>query len=81
MLILTRKKDESIILDNRIEIKIVALDDGKVKLGIEAPKDVEIHRKEVYDKIQEENKSSSAKLSQIEELKKYMKIEKKWEKL
>ena len=77
MLILTRKKDESIILDNKIEIKIVALDEGKVKIGIEAPRDVEIHRKEVYDKIQEENKSSNVKLSQIEELKKYMKIEKK----
>jgi len=77
MLILTRKKDESIILDNKIEIKIIALDDGKVKVGIEAPKEVEIHRKEIYDKIQEENKQSSAKLSQIEELKKYMRIEKK----
>jgi len=77
MLILTRKKDESIILDNKIEIKIVALDEGKVKIGIEAPRDVEIHRKEVYDKIQEENKSSNVKLSQIEELKKYIKTEKK----
>ena len=77
MLILTRKKDESIILDNKIEIKIIALDDGKVKIGIEAPKNIEIHRKEVYDKIQEENKSSSVKLSQIEELKKYIKVEKK----
>lgn len=58
MLILTRKKDESIIIDGNIEIKIVELDDGKVKIGIEAPKNIEILRKELYERIQEENKAA-----------------------
>ncbi|NLK43516.1 MAG: carbon storage regulator CsrA [Tissierellia bacterium] len=55
MLILTRKKDESIILDGRIEIKIIEIEDGKVKIGIEAPRDIDIIRKELYKKVEEEN--------------------------
>lgn len=71
MLILTRKKDESLIIDGKIEIKIITADDGKVKIGIEAPRDVEIHRKEIFDKIQEENiqaKASKDKLNQMKGL-------------
>ena len=59
MLILTRKKDESIVINDNIEIIIVGIEDGKVKLGIKAPKDVEIHRKEVYESIQSENKEAA----------------------
>ncbi|MBF8982978.1 carbon storage regulator CsrA [Lutibacter sp. B2] len=59
MLILTRKKDESIMINHDIEIKIISIEDGRVKLGISAPKDVEIHRKEIYLEIQEENKNAS----------------------
>lgn len=55
MLILSRKKDESIIIDGNIEIKIIEIEDGKVKIGIEAPKNIEIMRKELYKRIQEEN--------------------------
>lgn len=55
MLILTRKKDESIIIDGKIEIRIIEVEDGKVKLGIEAPKDIDIVRKELYKKVKEEN--------------------------
>lgn len=51
MLILTRKKDESIIINDNIEIQVIAIEEGKVKLGINAPKNVEIHRSEVYEKI------------------------------
>ncbi|MBN2900099.1 MAG: carbon storage regulator CsrA [Clostridia bacterium] len=75
MLILTRKKDESLIINGNIEIQVVALDDGKVKLGISAPKSVEIHRKEIFEKIQEENKSSIIQKKNLDELKKYMKKE------
>ena len=60
MLILSRKKDESIMIDGSIEVKIISIEDGKVKLGISAPKDVEIHRKEIYLQIQEENKNAAA---------------------
>lgn len=73
MLILTRKKNESLIIDGNIEITVVALDDGKVKLGINAPKQVEIHRKEVFEKIQLENKQSIAGTSHVDQLKKFMK--------
>lgn len=60
MLILSRKEDESIMIDGSIEVKIISIEDGKVKLGISAPKDVEIHRKEIYLQIQEENKNAAA---------------------
>jgi carbon storage regulator len=73
MLILTRKKNESLVINGDIEIKIVALDDGKVKIGIEAPRSVEIHRKEVFEKIQEENRSSILEKKHLDELKKYIK--------
>lgn len=58
MLILNRKINESIILEDNIEIKILEIQDGKVKIGIEAPKEVTILRKEVYDEIIEQNKKS-----------------------
>lgn len=73
MLILTRKKDESLIINGNIEIKIISTDDGKVKLGIEAPKTVEIHRKEVFDKIQEENRMAKEAPSKFKELSALMK--------
>lgn len=59
MLILTRKKDESIVIGDNIEIKVVSIEDGKVKLGINAPKNIEIHRKEIYEEIQRENKAAA----------------------
>ena len=58
MLILNRKPGESIILNDNIEIKILEIQDGKIKIGIEAPKEVSILRKEVYDEVKEENKRS-----------------------
>lgn len=58
MLILNRKVGESIILGDNIEVKILDIQDGKIKLGIEAPRDISILRKEVYDAVIEENKKS-----------------------
>lgn len=58
MLILNRKIGESIILDDHIEIKILEVQDGRVKIGIEAPKNISILRKEVYDEVIEENRKS-----------------------
>ncbi len=58
MLVLSRKKNESIIIDGNIEIKIIESDDGKVRIGIDAPKNIEIHRKEVFDQIMAENKAA-----------------------
>ncbi len=70
MLVLSRRFNESIIIDNDIEIKILGIEDGKVKLGIDAPRDVEIYRKEIYIEIEEENKAASKQQLNIEDLKK-----------
>lgn len=58
MLALTRKKGESLVINNNIEILILEVRGDQIKIGITAPKDVPIYRKEVYKQIQEENKAS-----------------------
>lgn len=58
MLALTRKKGESIIINNNIEISILEMRGDQVKIGITAPKEVPVYRKEVYLQIQEENKAA-----------------------
>ncbi len=54
MLVLTRHKDESIIIGDDIEITIIDVRGDKVRLGINAPREVSVHRKEVYEAIQRE---------------------------
>jgi carbon storage regulator len=58
MLILSRKLNESIIVDGRIMIKIMRVDGDIVKLGIQAPPDVPVHRQEVYEEIQKNNQEA-----------------------
>lgn len=58
MLVLTRKLDESIVIGDSIEVKILAVDGGSIKLGIQAPRTVPVHRKEVYDEIMKENQAA-----------------------
>lgn len=65
MLVISRKKDESLLIGDDIEIKIVKIEDGSVKLAIEAPKDKIILRKEIYENVKEENSSAVAKLDDI----------------
>ncbi len=60
MLVLTRKQNESIIINDDIEIQILGIDGDQIKIGIQAPKSVEIHRKEVYLSIQQENQTAGA---------------------
>lgn len=55
MLVLTRKLNQSIKIGDDIEVTILAIEGEQIKIGIEAPKNVEIHRKEIYLAIQEEN--------------------------
>ena len=59
MLVLSRKKNEKIVIDENIVITIVEVRGDKVRLGIEAPREVPIHRSEVYDAIQSEQNSAS----------------------
>ena len=51
MLVLSRKKNESIIINDNIKIVVVEIRGDKVRLGIEAPKEISVHRREVYDSI------------------------------
>ncbi len=59
MLALSRKKNESIIVNNDVEITILEIKGDQVKIGITAPKSVPIYRKEVYLQIKEANKEAS----------------------
>ncbi len=73
MLALTRKKGESIIIGQDIEITVLSVNRDQVKIGIEAPKDISVHRKEIYEAIKNENKSSAqadvVKLKTLKKLK------------
>lgn len=68
MLVLTRKSNESIIIDGKIEITVVGIEEGKVKLGISAPKDIGVYRKEVYAEIQAENKAAAEGILELKVL-------------
>lgn len=59
MLVLSRKKDEVIVVGDNIEITIVDVRGDQVKVGVNAPRSVSIHRKEIYDAIQNENRAAA----------------------
>lgn len=62
MLVLTRRRNEAIQIGEDIEITVLSIEGDQIKLGIDAPKSIDIHRKEVYISIQEEN-SEAANIS------------------
>ncbi|MCR5669751.1 MAG: carbon storage regulator CsrA [Butyrivibrio sp.] len=72
MLALSRKKNEAIIINNNIEITVLDIRGDQIKLGISAPKEIPIYRKEVYVQIQNENKEATADIAAIDELKKLL---------
>jgi carbon storage regulator len=59
MLVLSRKKNESIVINNDITIVVVEIRGDKVRLGVEAPKEVPVHRREVYDAIHRNDAAQS----------------------
>jgi carbon storage regulator len=63
MLVLSRKRDESIVIDGGIVITIVDIRGDKVRLGIEAPSTVPVHRKEVHDALQRESQRTVSETS------------------
>lgn len=74
MLVLTRRLKESIMIGDDIEISILSIEGDQVKLGISAPKNVDIHRKEIYLSIQQENNSATqTEASAIESLSSFFK--------
>ncbi len=72
MLALTRKKSEALVINNDIEVTVLEIRGDQVKIGISAPKDVPIYRKEVYLQIQKENQES-INVDSMEALKNLMK--------
>jgi len=67
MLVLARKIDESIVIGDNIVVKVVSVENGVVKLGIDAPKEISIIRNELIEQVKETNKAA-AKGSSIEDL-------------
>lgn len=65
MLVLSRKKNESIIIGDDVEIVIVDIKGDQVKIGIKAPRSVSVHRAEVYEEIQAENKKAATAPKQL----------------
>lgn len=59
MLVLTRKKDQTIIINENVEITVLDVQGDQVRIGINAPRSVSVHRKEVFLEIQQENKKAS----------------------
>ena len=70
MLALSRKVNESIMLGNDIEVTVLEIKGDQVKIGIKAPKDVPIFRKEIYVQIEEENKKAAAQTADRETIEK-----------
>ena len=66
---LTRKKGESLVINNNIEITVLEIRGDQVKIGISAPKEVPVYRKEVYLQIQNENKAALNATDAMEALK------------
>jgi carbon storage regulator len=59
MLVLSRQRDESIVIGDNIVVTIVDVRGDKVRLGIEAPREVSVHRREIYEAIQRENRQAA----------------------
>ena len=59
MLVLSRQRDETIMIGDEVEITVVDIRGDKVRLGITAPRSIQVHRKEVYDAIKRENQQAA----------------------
>ena len=62
MLVLTRKAKQKIMIGDNIEIELLSIEGDQVKLGINAPKDIDVNRYEIYEAIQKENDEASKKI-------------------
>ena len=77
MLVLARRTNQSIMIGDNIEIVIVDIKGDQIKIGIKAPKDVSVYRKEIYEEIQNENRNAAKTNIKPEELGKLQDILKK----
>ncbi|WP_061212764.1 carbon storage regulator CsrA [Syntrophomonas wolfei] len=75
MLVLSRKKDQAIVIGEQITVSIIDIQGDNVRIGISAPLDIRIYRQEIYDEIQEENRKAAENLDklkkQVQNLKDY----------
>ncbi|MCR4618509.1 MAG: carbon storage regulator CsrA [Lachnospiraceae bacterium] len=69
MLALSRKKNEALIINNNVEVTILEIKGDQVKIGINAPKEIPVYRKEVYLQIQNANKEAATDVSGLDQLK------------
>lgn len=69
MLILSRKKGQSIVIGDNIEIFVVGTEGDQVKIGIQAPDQIKVYRKEVYESIKESNRQALASPEQLQTMK------------
>ncbi|MDB4637910.1 MAG: carbon storage regulator CsrA [Planctomycetaceae bacterium] len=67
MLVLSRKKDEKIVIGDQITLMVIDIRGDKVRLGIQAPKDVTVHRQEVYEAIQKEMEMENAPSNELKD--------------
>ncbi len=80
MLILTRKQNESLVIDDQIVVTILDIEGERVKIGISAPREITIHRKELWDAINEQSKIAESLAQEtnqdnLEELRKFLALE------
>ncbi|MBT2291624.1 carbon storage regulator CsrA [Paenibacillus albidus] len=66
MLVLSRKKGESIVIQNDIVVTVLSVEGDVVKIGISAPKDIDIYRKEIFDAIQQNNQNAVMDLEAVQ---------------
>jgi len=77
LLVLTRKRDESIIIGDNIKVTVVDVRGDQVKIGIEAPRSISVHREEIYNEIQAENRRAALRAeASVDEVKQLFKKDK-----
>ena len=73
MLVLTRKQGESIVIGNEVTVTVVEVRNGQVRLGIEAPRSIEVHRKEVYEQVMAQNVAAASQAASAADVVKRLK--------